>query len=171
MRNKAFATIALMFTALLVCSTMGQAALPLHSASDVLVTGPNENFLVTILVMSRDNATYHVEIAETEDVTENFNLLNEGKSENKTLANGVTYNFTVPLVALDAAAGTTQKVGYEVYMNSVLISTGTVNITVQNPMPDAPQDLCSVCSFYIPLIIVGSLFIVVRRGHKRKVEE
>jgi len=157
------AFIALMFTSLVLLSSMGQGALPTHSASDVMVEGPNLMFKVTVVLMAKDNGTYHVEISDVEDVTERFELQNNGSSEKKALASGVTYNFTMDLRSLDPSAGETTKVPYEIYMNEVLVSQAIVNITVKNPKPDLPQDFeCNGCGLIIPLCIVASLFIVTK---------
>ena len=148
---------------------MGQAALPTHSASDVKVEGPDVLFKVTVVLMARDNGTYHVEISDVEDVTERFELQNNGSSEKKELASGVTYNFMVDLRSLDPSAGETTKVPYEVYMNDVLVSQAVVNITVENPKPDLPQDFeCTGCGGIIPLAIVASLFIVTKGTRRIK---
>jgi hypothetical protein len=115
------------------------------------------------------NATYHVEISDIETVTERFELKDNGSSVKKALGNGVTYDFTVNMRSLDPSAGETTKVPYEIYMNEVLVTQGTVNITVENPKSTDPREWeCTTCAGLIPLAIVASLFVVMKRGKRRE---
>lgn len=144
------------------------AATPEHSANEVLIEGEGTDFTVTVILMTKDNGTYHIEISETENVTYNFELLNSGESIKKFMPAGTTDNFTVNMRSKGPAVGLRHKVPYEVYQNDVLVTSGEVVVDVKQPEVTGPSPFeCTTCSGLIPLSIVGGLFIVVKRKTRR----
>jgi len=172
--RKRMATI---FVALLVMNFFVSLVLPVGHAqptvdkvADQKVKGKDTTVEVKIRVTSHENGTYKVKIKETENVTVKFDLVNHGKSENATLAPGESYNFSVHMVTKTASLGQKTQVPFEVYENDVLVTVGTFNVTVEAPKVTPPSNVdCSTCGFFIPLIIVGSVYIVYN-GRKPKIE-
>jgi hypothetical protein len=171
-------SMATMFVALLVMNFFVCLVLPIGHAdpptvdkvANLKVKGKDASVDVTIKVTSHESGIYKVKVKEIENVTVRFDLVNHGNSENRTLAPGESNNFSVHMVTKTASLGQTTAVPFEVYENDVLVTVGTFNVTVEAPKVTPPSNVdCSTCGFFIPLIIVGSVYLVFT-GRKPKVE-
>jgi hypothetical protein len=148
-------TLIIMF---LVTVPVAQASPPTYATpSKVDVKGSGTFFNVTIKLTAHENGTYGVKISEIAIVTLKFDLINHGWSENKTLANGQTYNFSVQLRTKTASLGQVSNVTFEVYENQVLVGGDHFGVDVAVIDTGKPSDI--KCGLIIPLIIVGGLSI------------
>ncbi len=135
-----------------------QASPPTYvTPSTMDVKGSGTFFNVTIKLTAHENGTYGVKISEIAIVTLKFDLLNHGWTENKTLTNGQTYNFTVQMRTKTASLGQTSNVTFEVYENQVLVGGDHFGVDVAVIDVGKPSDI--KCGLIIPLMIVGGLGI------------
>jgi hypothetical protein len=155
MRATVAITMVFMF---LVTVPMAQASPPTFTApSKIDVKGSGTFFNVTIKVTAHENGTYGVKISEIYEVTIKFDLMNHGWTENKTLTNGQTYNFSVQMRTKTASLGQTSNVTFEVYENQVLVGGDHFGVSVA--VIDTPKPSDIKCGLIIPLFIVGGLSI------------
>jgi len=164
------ATVALTLVfVFLVTVPIAQASPPTFTTpSTINVKGSGTFFNVTVKVTAHENGTYGVKISETEIVTLKFDLMNHGWTENKTLASGQTYNFTVQMRTKTASLGQTSNVTFEVYENQVLVGGDHFGVDVAVIDTGKPSDI--KCGLIIPLVIVGGVGITYVGRIKPKVE-
>jgi len=135
---------------------------------NIKVKGNDKLFSVTVKVTSNENSTYRVEINDIENVTNRFVLINNGISENKTLAPGASFNFTLQLKTRTASLGQKSVVPYNVFQNDVLVTNGQFTVNVEAPKITNPSDInCNTCGLVIPPLIIGGLYIVTSGKWKK----
>jgi hypothetical protein len=166
---KVFAALVLISLSLCVMQPMAGAQPTVQTPASKTVKGSGTLIDTTIKVTSHENATYKVKVKEIENVTIRFDLTNHGNSESHVLAPGESYNFSVSMTTKTASVGQKTKVPFEVYENDVLVYNGMFNVTVEPAKVQNPSNVdCSTCGLIIPMIIVGSVYIVFQKRRSKE---